>query len=228
MLNASACPALLLNADFRPLALHPLKLVGWQDAVKDVMAGRVQVVAEYDRVVRSPGRGGGARGVEMRLPSVVALRDYQRLDRPVAFSRIGIAVRDRWRCQYCNERLAMRGLTFDHVVPQSKGGRTSWLNVVASCGECNHLKGDRPLERSGLRLLRKPWVPNHYQLNEIGLEFPPAADRVHPTWRDYLGMPPVPATDLTRPARVTEGASGGLPFPTDMTSEDYWNAELDE
>src|ERR1700761_2178980 len=69
MRTASACPALVLNADYRPLSYYPLSLWSWQDTIKAVFLERVVILEEYDRVVRS------AR-FEMRLPSVVSLKTY--------------------------------------------------------------------------------------------------------------------------------------------------------
>jgi hypothetical protein len=68
------CPALVLNADFRPLSYFPLSLWSWQDAVKAVFLDRVSVVAEYDRPIRSP-------SLTMKLPSVIALKEYVPADR---------------------------------------------------------------------------------------------------------------------------------------------------
>ena len=69
--SPEACPALVLNADFRPLSYYPLSLWGWQDAIKAVFLDRVNIVSEYDKVVKSP-------SFEMRLPSVVSLKAYVR------------------------------------------------------------------------------------------------------------------------------------------------------
>ena len=63
------CPALVLNADYRPLSYYPLSLWSWQDTVKSVFLDRVIIVSNYDRVVRSP-------SFNMKLPSVIALKDY--------------------------------------------------------------------------------------------------------------------------------------------------------
>ena len=63
------CPALVLNADYRPLSYYPLSLWSWQDTVKSVFLDRVTIVCAYDRVVRSP-------SFNMQLPSVIALKDY--------------------------------------------------------------------------------------------------------------------------------------------------------
>ncbi len=90
------CPALVLNADFRPLSYFPLSLWSWQDAVKAVCLDRVNIVSHYDRVVRSP-------SFAMRLPSVISLKEYIPATRRPAFTRFNVFLRDRFTCQYCGE-----------------------------------------------------------------------------------------------------------------------------
>lgn len=174
---AEGCPALVLNADFRPLNYFPLSLWSWQDAVKAVFLSRVNVVSEYDNIVHSPTR-------QMRLPSVIALKEYVHMSRKPAFTRFNVFLRDGFSCQYCGQRASAEYLTFDHVVPRCQGGRTTWENVVAACAPCNLRKGARMPGESGLRLLRKPRQPNNYQLQESGRSFPP--HHLHQSWRDYL------------------------------------------
>ena len=166
-------PALVLNADFRPLSYFPLSLLNWQDAVRLVFQDRITVVAEYDHVIRSPSR-------EMRLPSVVALRDYISMPRRVAFTRFNVFLRDRFRCQYCGEEFAAKDLTFDHVVPRSKGGVTCWENVLAACERCNTLKGNR----SEMRPIRQPRQPTPHELVAAKRAYPP--NYLHESWLDYL------------------------------------------
>ena len=124
-------PALVLNADFRPLSYYPLSLWSWQESVKAVFLDRVNIVSEYDRFVRSP-------SFEMRLPSVVSLKTYVKPALYPAFTRFNVFLRDRFTCQYCG---AKEDLTFDHLVPRSRGGQTRWDNVVAACAPCNLEKG---------------------------------------------------------------------------------------
>ena len=104
---ASQFPALVLNADFRPLSYFPLSLWSWQDAIKAVFLDRVNIVSEYDTLVHSP-------TIQMRLPSVIALKDYVHLDRRPAFTRFNVFLRDRFRCQYCGDGYSSEELTFDH------------------------------------------------------------------------------------------------------------------
>ena len=90
-------PALVLNADYRPLSYYPLSLWSWQDAIKAVFLDRVNIVAEYEHEVSSP-------SFAMRLPSVVSLKTYIKPSRNPAFTRFNVFLRDRFECQYCGSR----------------------------------------------------------------------------------------------------------------------------
>ena len=172
-MHSTTHPALLLNADFRPVSLFPLSLISWQEAVSDVVRGRVAVVSEYDAVVRSP-------TIQLRLPSVVALTRYRRTRHRVAFTRYNVFLRDRFTCQYCGTALPTARLTFDHVVPRALGGSTCWQNVVTACGPCNARKG------SSLRMqpVTRPRAPTQRELLAIRKELP--AGHLHQSWLDYL------------------------------------------
>ncbi|MEM9430358.1 MAG: HNH endonuclease [Pseudomonadota bacterium] len=167
-------PALVLNADYRPLSYLPLSLWPWQEAVKAAFLDRVLVVAEYDAFVRSP-------TTEIRIPSVVVLRDYVRPAKTAAFTRFNLFLRDEFTCQYCGARGDM---TFDHVLPRAKGGRTSWSNVVAACGPCNLRKGSKTLKQAGMSLRKRPLEPDPLLLQNIGRKFPP--NHLHESWMDFL------------------------------------------
>lgn len=171
------CPALVLNADFRPLSYFPLSLWSWQDAVKAVFLDRVNILSQYDTLVRSP-------SFEMQLPSVISLKEYVQSARRPAFTRFNVFLRDSFACQYCAHQFPTHELTFDHVIPRSKGGRTTWDNVVTACSSCNLVKGSRLLHECGMRLLAEPFAPNAHTLQENGRQFPP--NFLHKSWRDYL------------------------------------------
>jgi 5-methylcytosine-specific restriction endonuclease McrA len=172
-----ACPALVLNADFRPLSYFPLSVWSWQEAIKSVFLGRVNVVQEYERVVHSP-------RWEMKLPSVISLKKYAPMERSPAFTRFNVFLRDRFMCQYCRTPQTTNELTFDHIIPRSKGGRTTWQNVVTACSRCNLTKGNRLPEDAHMFPSQKPFRPNSFHLQEIGRAFPP--NFLHESWRDYL------------------------------------------
>ena len=172
--SPQACPALVLNADYRPLSYYPLSLWSWQDTIKAVCLDRVNIDSHYDRTIRSP-------GAEIRLPSVVSLKTFIQPSREPAFTRFNVFLRDRFCCQYCGAR---EDLTFDHVIPRSKGGLTTWGNVVAACSPCNVRKADRLPAQVKMFPLQKPYAPSIHDLHANGRSFPP--NYLHESWMDYL------------------------------------------
>ena len=149
----------------------------WQDTVKAVFLDRVSVLSEYEAEVHSP-------TLTMRLPSVIALRDYIPAARRPAFTRFNVFLRDRFECQYCGEPRVTHELTFDHVVPRSRGGRTTWGNVVTACGPCNLRKGSSLPGECRMAPRSWPRQPTSWELQDHGRSFPP--NYLHESWRDYL------------------------------------------
>ena len=167
-------PALVLNADYRPLSYYPLSLWSWQDSIKSVFLDRVITVSNYDRVVRSP-------SFSLKLPSVLALKSYVKPQSNPNFTRFNVFLRDKFTCQYCGSK---NELTFDHLLPRSKGGKTDWNNVVTACTCCNVKKGGRLLIQSGMTVNQKPFQPSTEDLHKNGKNFPP--NFLHKSWMDYL------------------------------------------
>lgn len=170
--------ALVLNADYRPLTTYPLSRMHWTDSVKHTLAGRTIVVAEYERHVRS-GR------LSMPIPSVVALKQYVDLNRPAPLNKLNLFLRDRLHCAYCAKRHESVDLTFDHVVPRSRGGRSTWDNLVAACRPCNARKADKTAQQVGMTMVNRPYRPTLAQLNAIGMEMDDVRN-IPRTWRDWL------------------------------------------
>lgn len=171
------CPALILNADYRPLSYFPLSLWSWQDAVKAIFRDSVVVVSEYERTVRSPTH-------EIKLPSVLALKEYIPSARRPAFTRFNVFLRDGFSCLYCGVPFRANDLTFDHLIPRSRGGRTSWDNIVTACQDCNTRKANRMPAECGMQPRWEPRQPTIFELQENGRKFPP--NFLHESWGDFL------------------------------------------
>ena len=168
-------PALILNADYRPLSYFPLSLWPWQEAIKAVYLKRVNVAAEYEEVVRS-------EKLTLPLPSVIVLKNYVVPTKNVPFTRATLFLRDEFTCQYCGYK--GKDLTFDHVVPKSRGGKTRWENVVAACQSCNLRKAAKMTSQAGFKLKKVPTKPSPEVLLNKGKKFPPSD--MHKSWNDFL------------------------------------------
>ena len=172
--SAGKNPSLVLNADYRPLSYLPLSVWSWKDSIKALFMERIDVLAEYNALVNSP-------SISVRIPSVVVLRDYIKPVRSAVFTRFNLFLRDEFTCQYCGDK---KDLTFDHLLPKSKGGVTDWENVVTACSTCNVKKGGRLYSASGMYLNQKPYRPTVDDLHNNGKNFPP--NFLHESWMDYL------------------------------------------
>ena len=169
--------ALVLNADFRPLSYFPLSLWCWQDAIKAAFLNRVNILSEYETEVHSP-------SLSIKLPSVISLKEYVSPQRNPAFTRFNVFLRDNFTCQYCLKRYPVKQLTFDHLIPKSRNGKTTWQNVVSACTICNLKKGNRVLSEADMNLVKYPGKPAASELQKNGRKFPP--NYLHKSWRDYL------------------------------------------
>jgi 5-methylcytosine-specific restriction endonuclease McrA len=162
---------LLLNVTY-----EPLRVISWQKAITLLTLGKVEVVEEYDREIHSV-------SFSIQLPSVVRLLYLvKRRQQEVKFSRRNIYARDGGKCQYCGVSLHPKEITYDHVLPKSKGGDTSWKNVVTCCVSCNSRKGNRTPEQAHMTLLKQPGKPRwtHFLRLNVGVRHTPES------WRDYL------------------------------------------
>jgi 5-methylcytosine-specific restriction endonuclease McrA len=144
---------LLLNKGYEPIEIIP-----WQDAITLWWVTKAEILSSYeDKLLRSA-------SITMPAPAVLRLKTSHRYRRDfVPFERHYVYARDGWRCQYCGNRFSDDDLTFDHVVPECRGGKTWWDNIVTACSSCNSYKDDRTPEEAGMTLLRRPkkpsWLP---------------------------------------------------------------------
>ncbi|SEN79189.1 5-methylcytosine-specific restriction endonuclease McrA [Paracoccus alcaliphilus] len=179
MQNLANVRTLVLNADMQPLSWAPLSVWRWEDAIVAVHQDRVIQVKAYDNIrIRS------ARS-SFEVPSVVALKRYRKRKK-AAFTRYHLFLRDEFTCQYCGNRFNAKELTFDHIIPRSKGGISSWRNIVACCKPDNLRKGSKTPEQVGLRLRRKPFEPTIQQLDRAAKKMKIIHGEIHQTWLDFL------------------------------------------
>jgi 5-methylcytosine-specific restriction endonuclease McrA len=164
-------PVLVLNATY-----EPIHITAARRAIVLVLKGVARTEETNHAVVRSP-------SVSLPVPSVIRLVDYRRIPMQTrALSRKNILLRDRNTCQFCGGLFPASELTLDHVVPRSRGGSTSWDNLVACCHRCNNIKGDRLPEEVGLRLLRRPRPYNLHTNRHLIRMLGKAEEK----WRKYL------------------------------------------
>jgi 5-methylcytosine-specific restriction endonuclease McrA len=161
---------LVLNATY-----EPINIVTLQRAVVLLLKEKAELVEAANAELRS-GRS------NMRLPVVIRLVYYVRIPRLVGIplSRRTVLARDHYTCQYCGAMPGRADLTVDHVAPRSKGGETTWENVVTACRRCNVGKGNRSLEEAGLVLRSKPTRPRFVALALV------AQSDHNEVWQKYM------------------------------------------
>jgi len=115
---------------------------------------------------------------------VVAHLEYLKPPKKVPFNKFNVFLRDNFTCQYTGEKCSVEDLSFDHVIPEGQGGKTTWENIVTATTKINQYKACRTPKEAGLTLLKKPHEPSFHELLEKGKKFPPRY--LHETWVDYL------------------------------------------
>lgn len=139
---------LLLNQDYSPLTICSM-----EKAFILVFLKKAELLTEAeDQCLRTVTKA-------YPMPAVIRLFSYIHLPyRGVVLTRQNIFRRDQFSCQYCGSG---KNLTLDHIVPRSKGGKSSWINLITACKRCNTTKGDRTPEEAGLLLKGKPFKPTY-------------------------------------------------------------------
>jgi len=186
---------LILSQHYRP---HDV--VDWKEATTRMINGKIEVLVQYDEVIAHIDRqtlntfpelkralrqviGTDAESLEIKVPAVAVLRRrLEKMKSGVKFSKINVCLRDDFRCQYCNTKLPMSLLNYDHVLPASRGGKTVWENIVMSCYPCNDKKADKTPEEAGMTLLTVPKKPHVLPMNEPYIDL----RRAPPEWAPYI------------------------------------------
>jgi 5-methylcytosine-specific restriction endonuclease McrA len=162
--------SLVLNASYQPLCV-----VAVRRALVLALKGKAEVIHTNGMVFRS-------ESLEFAAPTVVRLNYFVKVPyrARASLSRRAVFIRDEYQCQYCGRPAE----NVDHVVPRSRGGPHTWDNVVAACRPCNSRKENRSPADAGMYLRRHPQAPHESVWIIV------AADRIDPTWREYLRLPP--------------------------------------
>jgi 5-methylcytosine-specific restriction endonuclease McrA len=161
---------LVLNATYEPINVCTVKR-----AVVLLLKDKAEVIEHSEWALRSA-------SASIQRPTVIRLVTYVRIPRDThrrKITRRAVFARDEWTCQYCGSRA---NLTVDHVIPKSKGGGSSWENIVASCAPCNRRKGDLLPRQVGMRLLRPPRTPSPNVFIRVASPTIPVA------WQAYLAV----------------------------------------
>lgn len=164
----SSKKVLVLNQSYQPITVTTVK-----KAVTLTWRNKVEMVEIGEQILRSP-------NADYPLPVVIRLKNHVRYNpfRRVELNRKNLFRRDNNTCVYCGSK---ESLTLDHVLPKSRGGKTTWENVVTACHTCNNRKDNKTLEEVGFKLKVQPKQPNH-------IAFLTKDSKFHEKWKPYLYM----------------------------------------
>lgn len=154
---------------------HNYDFETWMDLSAFTLEDPDNEIDEHD-VVRSV-------NFSLMIPRVIRLNFYDKIPKlTLRFNRRNLFARDKNTCQYCGRQLGLSQLSFDHVIPRCRGGKTTWENVVCCCLKCNSRKSDRTPEQAGMKLVRTPKRPRQNPLLAVKLDNPK-----YEVWRTFLG-----------------------------------------
>lgn len=198
----SFAQTLILNQTYRP---H--EVVDWHVAVTRMFSGKIEVIVQYDELLTVISKqhlaafpalkkalrqvvGTDTESITVKVPAVAVLRRQIGSNKSgIKFSKINVAARDGFQCQYCGDKLPLSKLNFDHVIPKSRwrkeggvGTPTTWENVVMACYPCNSYKEDRTPHEAGMTLLSVPRTPKVLPMTEPFIESKKAPEE----WRPFL------------------------------------------
>tara|TARA_B100000614_G_scaffold262909_1_gene300765 strand:+ start:227586 stop:228209 length:624 start_codon:yes stop_codon:yes gene_type:complete len=201
-------PTLVLNKAWQPIAVATVRRAVVQVAVDSAkFLDENYMLYDLDSWLELPIPDGEegislAHGKFMRIPEIMVLTSYDKFpEREVKLTRRNLLVRDRYTCQYTGMRMSARDATIDHVMPQSRGGGTTWDNVVICSVDANRRKADKTPEEAGMKLLTKPakpaWNPAYSKFARLS-----ATSRVPDSWKKFL--------------------------PKNWDMQEYWDIEIQE
>ena len=160
---------LVLNATYQPLNVTSMRR-----ALKMLYLNKAEIVKNNGEIIKTPQS-------LISIPSIIRLLHFVIVPhRQIPLTRKYILLRDLYTCQYCGKQ-ETKHMTIDHVVPKSRGGASTWENLVCACRVCNNRKNNRPPRDADMKLLREPGQPKARPLMFLGEHNTP------PEWLPYLG-----------------------------------------
>mgnify|MGYP005995001323 FL=1 len=161
--------ALKLDSSYRPV-----EVIDSLEALVLCLCGKAIVLETYEKTIRSVSN-------IFQLPAVIVLHTYvKHRTKEIAPTKKNIIWRDGAQCQYCAQYSNARDMTVDHIIPKSRGGRNTWLNLAACCSACNQKKGARTPEEAGMKLIKEPHRPKCYIFKNIDKK------QISDLWSNYL------------------------------------------
>ena len=159
---------------------QPVKYVKFEKAFCLWFSGRAEVIEFHEnRFIHTVSE-------TFRIPSIIRyVRGkfaHEHTKKKASFSREGVRIRDEYTCQYCGKVMTKKECTLDHILPESRGGLSSWKNLVACCNKCNQYKNDMTPKEAGMRLLRETYIPDQLELHAKDK----AGKGVPSEWKTYL------------------------------------------
>ena len=168
---------LVLNSSYLPLSLFPLYTIPAEDAITRYLTDSCSVVVWYEDEI------GTVKDLGLKWPSVIANFNGHSFKKDIRLKKESLFYRDHCVCQYCGGELTISSMTYDHVKPRASGGTHDWSNVVASCKECNNLKGDST-DYKKWKPRQAPWTPDFFEMIKIRSKFPIVVD--DESWSQFL------------------------------------------
>lgn len=170
---------LILNADYRPLSYYPLSTNSMKKVIKSLLKGKIRTIEEYDETIN-------IGGTTIHLPKTAVLKKYTYTHQAPKFNRYNVFLRDKFTCQYCGKQCLYNELTFDHIVPKMKGGKTTWDNIITACKKCNLEKGCKDIDGKQFRLLSNPHTPTNIELMRNLKQMQMDVDIQTKNWEQWL------------------------------------------
>lgn len=165
---------ILLNSDY-----SFLNTINWKKAMRLLAKGKVEVLKATEKILRS-----ADRTWELYIPKILRLVKLVRsvYRTRVPYSKKNVIYRDRYICQYCGTK--GKKMTVDHVIPSSRGGKSSFNNCVASCKPCNNLKNDRTPREANMVLRKQPFQPTIMEFITIKMKLMGIDKILEDLWKD--------------------------------------------